>query len=265
MCRIIRLLFILVMGGTEAVEGENMHVMKILRMHFLQIVGLMLWCCAILSGCDLVGQMPVDTLPVLHQVSPIDSSPGKLGVKIVLSEDQNARDGRVAIAIQFSDIAIRNPNDIQFTDRESITCNGVPLVYDTVSYTYNADILSTSNNYRCLYKSHGRTSVLAVPIQTQLAPTYVFHGTTLSIHYEPSNRKACAVQVEASDSLHTLDGLSHPDDGLYSTMDVSNMTGAGKLRFTRICRIVRPSAFRAVTVSYQASRSIDVTWKRLKR
>jgi hypothetical protein len=230
----------------------------------LRMAALVLWCSVLLSACDL-GNMPVDTLPVLHQVSPIDSSPGRLGVKIVLNENQNASDGKVAIAMQFIDVAIRNPNDIQFTDRESIVCNGVPLVYDMVSYTYNADILSTSNSYRCLYTSHGRTSTLAVPIQTQLAPTYVIRGTALNVHYEPSNKKLCVVQVEASDNLHVQDGPGHPDDGLYSTMDVSNMMGAGKLRFTRTCSAALPSVFRTVTVSYQASRSIDVTWKRAKQ
>ncbi|HTK09093.1 MAG TPA: hypothetical protein VL485_18125 [Ktedonobacteraceae bacterium] len=230
----------------------------------LLIAGLGLWGCAILSSCDL-GSSQADVLPMLHQVSPVDSSPGKLGVNIVLNEDQNAIDGKVAIEMRFMDAAIRNPNDVQFTDRETITCNGVPLVYDVTSYTYDADILSTSNNYRCLYTSHGHTSTLAVPIQTRLAPRYVLRGPTLNIRYNPSNKKACFVQVVASDSLHVQNGLSHPDDGLYSTMDVGELRGAGKLQFTRTCKVVRPSVFHAVSVSYQASRSIDVIWKHAAR
>ncbi|HEY4389681.1 MAG TPA: hypothetical protein VGN34_35005 [Ktedonobacteraceae bacterium] len=236
-----------------------MYIAKLLLIAVLGLCG-----GAILSSCDL-GISQAGVLPMLHQVSPVDSSPGKLGVRIVLNEDQNAIDGKVAIEMRFMDVAIRNPNDVQFTDRETITCNGVPLVYDVTSYTYDADIISTSNNYRCLYTSHGHTSTLAVPIQTQLAPTYVLSGTKLNIHYNPSNKNACFVQVVASDSLHVQAGLSRPDDGLYGTMDVSELRGSGKLQFTRTCNVVRPSVFHAVTVSYQATRSIDVIWKHAAR
>jgi hypothetical protein len=198
---------------------------------------------------------------MLHQVVLTDTSPATLAVKVVITEDQNARDGKVAIGIQFADSAIRNPNDVQFLDQESIVCNSVPLVYDIVSYSYTASIISTSNDYTCLYTSHGHGSTLAIPIQTQLSPTYVLSGANLKVNYNSNDKDACSVQVTASDNLHTDDGPVHADDGLYATLDVGDLNGSGSLRFTRTCNSVRPSAFHSVIVNYQATRSINVTWK----
>jgi hypothetical protein len=184
-----------------------------------------------------------------------------LAVKVVITEDQNAKDGKVAIGIQFADSAIRNPNDVQLLDQESIVCNNVPLVYNIASYSYTASIISTSNDYTCLYMSHGHETTLAIPIQTQLSPTYVLSGANLKVNYNPNAKDACSVQVRASDNLHTDDGPVHADDGLYATLDVGDLNGSGSLRFMRICDSVRPSAFHSVAVNYQATRSINVTWK----
>jgi hypothetical protein len=222
-------------------------------------VSLGLYCC-LLSSCDL-GLDQVSSLSTLHQVVLTDTSPATLTASVAIAENQNARDGKVSISIQFADSAIRNPNDVQFLNQESIVCNNVPLVYDVASYSYIASIISTSNDYTCLYTSHGHGSTLAIPIQTQLSPTYVLSGTNLEVNYNPNDKVACSVQVAASDNLQTDDGPVHADDGLYTTLDVGNLNGSGSLRFTRTCNSALPSAFHSVTVNYQATRSINVTWK----
>jgi hypothetical protein len=216
--------------------------------------------CTLFSSCDWSLETG-ESLPMLHQVSPVDTTPEQLSIVINLTEDQNARDGKVSITMQFIDNGIRNPNDVQFTDQESIICNGVPLTYDSSAYNYSASIISTSNNYTCLYTSHGQTSTLAIPIQTQLSPTYILHDKQLNVQYNVSDSSNCTIQVEVSDSNHTQDGPIHPDNGLYPALDISNFSGPGNLSFSRTCSTIQPSAFHKITLAYQASRSIPVNWK----
>lgn len=220
-------------------------------------------CCSVvlLSGCDLSMAASPATLPLLHQVVMVDTAPQLLDVKVTINEDQNASDGKVQIIVQFSASNLRNTNDVQLLDKEMITCNNVPLSYNTDMFSYTASILSTSNNYNCTYVSKGRRADISVPIQSQLAPTFSISHTKLVVNYVAGNSRACRVQVDALDNVHTINGPSQPDTGQYTNLNIQDLSGAGKLRITRLCTTIEAPAFHASTVAYQATRTVDVTWK----
>jgi hypothetical protein len=200
------------------------------------------------------------------QVSPTSADPATLNVKVAVNEDQAASDGRSAITVQFSTIAIHNQNYVQFTNEEKIVCNGVSLIFrDSV---YSDRVEAVNGRYTCTYQWAGGTSmIISVIARTRLSPRLVpdAAGHNFIVRYNPDPVHRCDVKVEASDGSQTISGPSVLESGdvVYTGPDRSALSGSGMLVMTRLCTFtfVGPDTdFNIVNATYTSTAKSDVTW-----
>lgn len=228
----------------------------------------------VLSSCASV--LAADPPPP-PQVTPDTTDASTLKVTVTINDDQNATDGKVAISLQFATNEIRDPNFIEFTNGEEVSCNGVRLNFNSPNYTTR--IGAQNERFTCVYVRQGRTYSISEMERPLLKP-YLDHNTDhnpLLLHYKADSRRLgyCQMQVDTSDA-HSANASDKFTEGSSGSRQVNqgSLSGVGSLILTRTCSPpitghATPSdtvdknaatPFGMVAITYTSIARIFVTW-----
>jgi hypothetical protein len=215
------------------------------------------------------------------QVTPDTTDPSTLKVMVTIDDDQNATDGKVGFTMQFTTNEISDPNFIEFTHGESVSCNNTPLTLNNSNYTARVTRPGTNGYFTCIYTRNGQPyqfvhlnvrSVFNAYLQTNM----VLSNSNFNIHYNPdSTFPLCAMHVDLSDSSTTIpNDFTERRDGIYTT-PTTRLSGVGSLILTRTCMTnekgiqtasdtVDPHAaipFDTVNITYKSTYRLYETWE----
>lgn len=187
---------------------------------------------------------------------------------IGITEDQDATDGRSTITLQFRTDAVEEDNTVRFAHQEAVTCNGVTVpLNDAPVYAVSV----ARGGYLCSYTGYalgmGRltpVTMLDVAARSTLTPQHpTISRTGYTINYTPDSRERdCPITADAVYSAHNVISgpTSSSDHGIYQGPAISSLTGPGTIRLQRICSWTLHDPFDTMSVTYQSTASVAVTW-----
>ena len=239
--------------------------------HFIPVL-IMLLICIFLSACSVTDAVmgnndPTDPSPM--RVTPIDTSADEMVATIQIIEDQDATDKLSVVNLRIGIDAIEEDNYAHFYHGEYLLCNGVKVMMgDTPQYTFKID---PPGGYSCSYSGFKpgkglRAAVTMIDLATRsrLLPQRPSLGNQgYSISYTPdASGRACPIVAVASDSSgNTITGNpSSSANGVYNGPNTGSLTGTGEIVLTRTCSWTFQDAFSKVTLTYQSTASVEVTW-----
>jgi len=249
---------------------------------------LLMLCCAMATMLSACGEPTgYAAAPADPPVTPYDTSPGTLDVRVMIIEDQDALNHRSNISISFSTNVIEDPNYVLFDDPQyqTVICNGVTLALGTLQ-TYPLSV--PRGEYICQYRGtkenednedfgnnehHEHITVLPyaqmfdVPLKSTLSPqlpTITSSGFTL--HYTPdaagSNCTISAMAIDLAGDTPVTGGSSSSATGTYSGPSTAGLKGQGDIILTRTCDVSpsSPAPFDSMHITYITKASVEVTW-----
>jgi hypothetical protein len=199
-------------------------------------------------------------------VSPADTSPGALDVKISVL-DIYPQNNDLAVVMQF----LSGGQVVQFSGGETVTCNNVTLPFNALFSGYSDRVpqVAPGGKYRFVYTRNGTPTTVEVTaparpvILTPAAGAQVTRTTSMTIGYVAGSGQA--VTGGASDATSSAGGAGpneQPDNGQYTGLNTTTLAaGTGSVSVARILRFPDTStAFKSVAVEYRVSASRSVTW-----
>lgn len=245
---------------------------------------LMLYCAmvAMLSACGALSGSAA-AAPGDPGITPVDTSPGYLDVKVTIIEDQDALSNKsTSISISFSTIVIEDPNYwVNFDDpNEVVTCNeGTSRLGISQAYT----LFVQRNAYICHYTGNRvvnpaneadaqtQTTMFTIPPQTLLSPRDPATASSgFRVHYAPNYNSPynnCTIAATAIDRVagdSPVVGPSTSETGTYTTnQSIGGLHGGGDIELTRTCKpriSSSPFPFHQLSVTYVTKASVEVTW-----
>lgn len=238
---------------------------------------LILYCtiAALLSACGALSGTAA--APADPPVTPYDTSPVTLDVKVTIVEDQDALSHKSSIVISFSTDFIEDTNYVLFDDpQETVNCNGVTM---TLGHSTAYTLTVMRGGYICQYrgtKQNEDNNQITVLPYTQmfdvhpkstlspLLPTVTGSGFTL--HYTPdaagSNCNITAMAIDRAGDPAVMGGPSPSTTGTYSGPSTAGLKGQGDILLTRTCDVSSSSSglFDSMHVTYITKASVEVTW-----
>lgn len=218
-------------------------------------------------------------------VTPDVTAPSTLKVVVTITEDQDASDtknGASMITLQFSTNEIREGNPqgyyTVFTHGESIDCNGHTMTLGNAPNNYWFRIINIPSTYYCNYSSpYNKTkqpvNIFTVPgTQKPLSPKLVravIDSSNAIVTYTPEpNTPRCTVEASANASNGNVTGDAVTENGTYSGLNVSSLSGRGYLIITQTCTWGydqgntgdNGSQFASLSGTYMTSAGLYVTW-----
>jgi hypothetical protein len=209
-------------------------------------------------------------------VTPVDTSAGNLKVTFGIAEDQDAVDGKSNLILHFQTTVVTEGDFVKFSQKESVTCNGVSQVLDDVSPQYTLHVAAVQGKYACTYTGYkpGVGLLAPVPMITLTArsvlapqqPSVTSQGYTIA--YTPDTRElACPMTADATDGTRKISGSGSAsplssDRGSYQYQgsDITSLTGKGSVLLARTCSATLHGPFDTVNWIYESRASVDVTW-----
>ncbi len=200
-------------------------------------------------------------VPVVHPDNP---APSLLDVTIQVLDEAASTDGKNVVTMQL----LYNGTIVQFTNGETISCNGTPLDFNGLGYAGRVARAPVGGMYQFVYTWNSGSAAIILPVPQRpvvTSPTpgsTVIRTTSLTINYVPDG--GSGVDASAGDSSTGIDrNVNEPDNGTYTGLDVSQLQpGPGVISITRIFQST-PSGtgFKSVQTTYRSS-SVDVhiTW-----
>ena len=196
-------------------------------------------------------------------VVPTDSSPGAMDVKLSVEEGGEEKDGTALVSMLF------NVSDgiAQFQAGETVTCNGLPLMYvPLLGYSAWVPTRAPGGAYEFVYTRQGTPTKVSMKALDRPLVTSPMRGAMLqrsnhlSITYMAAGGND--VRAEAGDGKTFTLGSSQPDTGTYTGLDVTQLkAGPGTLGLVRVVdSALQNTGFKSVETSYQVSSSMAVTW-----
>jgi hypothetical protein len=219
----------------------------------------------LLSACDVIGASASTSL---GGITPMDTSASTLMVTIGITEDQDATDGRSNVTFQFRTAVVEEDNAVRFAHQEAVTCNGVTLKLNEAP-TYTLSV--AQGGYTCSYTGYtqgiGRltpVTLIDVAARSRLSPQPPSVSSTgYTISYTADSRaRACPMTVDAADGANdVIPGVATTSDlGVYHGPATSSLTGTGTILLQRICFWTLHDPFDTVSLAYQSTARVAVTW-----
>jgi hypothetical protein len=238
---------------------------QFMRTNYFLPVLLLLLGSLLLSACDVVGASASSSLGA---ITPRDTSVRTLMVTIGITEDQDATDGRSTISLQFRTDAVEEDNSVRFAHREAVSCNGVTLkLNDAPTYTLSVP----QGGYTCSYTGYTQgigqlapVTLIDVAARSRLSPhPPSVSSTGYAIGYTADSReRACPLTADAADGVNdVIPGVAASSDlGVYDGPATSSLTGPGTIRLQRTCSWILHDPFDTVSLTYQSTANVTVTW-----
>jgi hypothetical protein len=219
----------------------------------------------LLSACDVVGASASTSLGA---ITPRDTSARTLMVTIGITEDQDATDGRSTISLQFRTDAVEEDNSVRFAHQEAVTCNGVTLKLNDAPMS---TLSVAQGGYACSYTGYTQgigqlapVIMIDVAARSRLSPQQPSVGSKgYTISYTPdSHKRSCPMTVDAvGGANNVIPGVASSSDlGVYHGPATSSLAGTGTIRLQRTCSWTLHDPFDTMSVTYQSTASVAVTW-----
>lgn len=200
-----------------------------------------------------------------NPVTPANTSPGALDVKIDFVDEPTTSDGKNLVAIQF----LSGGSVVQFGNGETVSCNGVMLTYNGLVFAYagRVPIQPVGGAYTFVYTRSGVNTTVALSVPPRPVFTSPASGATvarsnsLTIQYVAG--MGTGVDAGASDGSTGIQrNVYEPDNGTYTGLDVSSLhVGTGTLSLTRkFDNMPSGTGFHSVQTTYRSVGNIAVVW-----
>ncbi len=211
---------------------------------------------AVMSSCNSSSCNPI---------TPPDTSPGNLDVKIDVLDEPSTSDGKNVVVMQF----LSGGRAVQFTGGETVSCNGVTLTYNALFFGYagRVPIQPVGGAYTFVYTRSGTNTTVGLSVPQRPVFTSPTSGATvtrtnsLTIQYLPGT--GTGVDAGASDGSTGIQrNVFEPDNGTYTGLDVSSLrAGPGSLSLTRKFETAPAgTGFRSVQTTYRSVANISIVW-----
>jgi hypothetical protein len=197
-------------------------------------------------------------------VTPADTSPGVLDVKVTLIDMLDSSGGTNLVVMQ----VFFGGKPVRFAAGETISCNGVAMpLNELFGYAGNVPIVPVGGNYTFVYTRSGvpTSFSLVVPLRAvfTLPPSgaTVARNSAMTITYVADG--GTGINASGSGPAGSMNrNIFQPDNGTYTGMDTTSFgAGPGTLSLER--RFEGPisgTAFHSATRQYNSWSKINVTW-----
>jgi hypothetical protein len=188
---------------------------------------------------------------LLVGVTPADTSAGNMAANVLIIENQDALHRSSIVNLQMSVATIKQANFALFDHGEYIVCNGVKVMMGHAqSYPL---IIDSSGKYTCSYSGfRPSTGLLSAVTMINLAARSRLHP----------KQPILTSQADAEDSSGNIitGNPSSSANGVYNGPITSSLTGTGLIRLTRTCSWAFQNAFSMVSLTYESTASVEVSW-----
>lgn len=200
-----------------------------------------------------------------NPVTPTNTLPSALDVKIDLTDEPTSSDGKNLVVMQF----LSGGHAVQFTAGETVACNGMALAYNglVLGYAGRVPIQPVGGAYAFVYIRAAVNTTISLPVPSRPVFTSPTNGATvtrsnnLTIHYVAG--AGTGVDAGASDGSTGIQrNIFEADNGTYTGLDVSALhAGAGSIDLTRKFEATPAgTGFHSAQTMYRSVGNANVTW-----